>query len=155
MSLLSLHAHCFTQWVVFLCQVLSPDSTVFDQGCVHHPHVSTAFEQDKHGLENLCNEHSVRARVCVCALYGSQFISNTWFLLGVQLREKTLLVVCLCVCVCWCVFVCALTAFEPVLALTKNAQGTKQPPLLLEHRPCSRCLTGAEGKHQRHPDTRT
>lgn len=39
----------------------------------------------------------------------------------------------------------------------KNASGTKKPfpPSAPEHRPCSRCLTGAEGKHQRHHDTCT
>lgn len=65
--LLSLHTHRFTLWVVFLCQVLSPNTTVFDQGCVHHPHVSIAFEKDKHRQET-CVMSIVCVLVCRCAL---------------------------------------------------------------------------------------
>lgn len=90
-TLLLLHTHCFILWAVFLCWVLSPNSTFFDQGCVHHPHVSIAFDKDKHRQET-CVMSILCVRLCVCALYESEFISNTWFLLGVQLRAKTLLV---------------------------------------------------------------
>lgn len=64
---LSLHTHCFKLCLVFLCQVLSPNSTFFDQGCVHHPHVSIAFEKDKCRQET-CVMSIVCVLVCTCAL---------------------------------------------------------------------------------------
>lgn len=38
----------------------------------------------------VCTGVYARASMCVCVRYESVFISNTWFLLGAQLRAKTL-----------------------------------------------------------------
>lgn len=118
---LSLHTHCFTLRVVFLCQVLSPNSTGFDQSGVHHPHVSITFEKDKHGRQTC-----VMSRACVlvstCALWIRVHFKHLVLTGSAAESENTARRrVCVCACVYWCVFPCALTAFEPVLAFTKNA----------------------------------
>lgn len=145
--------HCLTLWVVCLCQVLSPNSTFFDQGCVRHPHVSIAFEKDKHRQENLCNEHSMRARVYVRFMIPSSFqILGSYWECSWDRKHRLLVCVCVCIDVCFHVRWQPLSQFSPSLK-TLRAQSSL-PPSAPEHRPCSRSLTGAEGKHQRHPDTR-
>lgn len=127
----------FTLRLLFLCGVLSPDFTCFDQGCSHHPHVSTTLEKHKRGRET-CVMSIACALLCRSALRIRVHFKHLVLFGGAAESE---------ISACWRARVCArvragvcfhalwqpLSQFSPSVK-TLRAQSSL-PPLLLSRGP--------------------